>query len=128
VKVIMPQGIYEPEPITPGDVLRDEILATPGVTQETLATAMRVSRFSINQIINDRRSVTADMALRLAKALTTTPEFWLNLQQAVDLHRAKMKIGKDVEKIDVVRTRPHEMEFADIDDLISASENSRSNR
>jgi addiction module HigA family antidote len=110
--------VNEPAPISPGDVLRDNILALPGVTQETLATAMSVSRFSINQIINGRRSVTAEMALRLAKALSTSPEFWLNLQMEADLHRARQKLQGEVENVRVVRARP-QTSFSTIEDLLS---------
>lgn len=94
-------------PVSPGDVLRKKILGLEvdgkKITQELLADAMRVSRFSINQIINGRRSVTAEMALRLAKALGTTPEFWLNLQREVDLHESRTKLKEKLERIEVLR-------------------------
>src|SRR3989442_686318 len=67
-------------PCTPGDVLRERILSDRRITQDQLAKAMRVSRFSINQLVNGRRSVTAEMAFRLSRATSTTPEFWLDLQ------------------------------------------------
>lgn len=79
-------------PPHPGDVLR-RLLADRRITQDRLAEAMRVSRYSVNQLINGRRAVTAEMALRLAKALSTSPEFWLNLQRGVDLHDARRRIG-----------------------------------
>jgi addiction module HigA family antidote len=113
--------VPEPAPISPGEVLRDEILALPGVTQETLAAAMSVSRFTINQIVNERRSVTAEMALRLSKALSTTPEFWLNLQMAVDLYRARMKLRTEVEDIRIVRVRPDTAAFSTVEELLSRS-------
>jgi addiction module HigA family antidote len=90
-------------PIAPGEVLRKHIVAKLGITQEQLAAAMRVSRFSINQIINGRRSITAEMALRLARVTSTTANFWLNLQRDVDLHQAMLKNSAEVSKLTVVR-------------------------
>jgi antitoxin HigA-1 len=90
-------------PISPGHVLRTRILRDVNITQEDLAEAIGVSRFSINQIMNGRRAVTAEMALRLAYVTSTTPEFWLNLQRDVDLYNAQLKIGAELKKLRVVR-------------------------
>jgi antitoxin HigA-1 len=105
----MRPGKFVPAPpLSPGDLLRKRILGTDmegvKVTQEKLAKAMRVSRFSINQIINGRRSVTAEMALRLAHVLGTTPELWLNLQRDVDLYEAKAKLGKELVQLKNLRS------------------------
>lgn len=75
-------------PAAPGDVLR-EALENREITQDELAAAMRVSRYSVNQLVNERRTVTPMMALRLSKALGTTPNFWLNIQQELDLFKAR---------------------------------------
>ena len=85
--------------VSPGSVLRIEIEESLGISQEQLAAAMGVSRLTINEIVNEKRTVTAEMALKLSKALGTDPEFWLNLQQRMDLGRARAKLGemKDVE-------------------------------
>lgn len=88
-------------PISPGDVLRDTFLVD--LTQDQLAQAMRVSRFSINQIVNGRRSVTAEMALRLSKVFGTTHDFWLNLQQAVDIYEARLKLKDELSNLKVLR-------------------------
>jgi addiction module HigA family antidote len=93
---------YEPAPVSPGDVLRENIIAK-GITQEDLAEALDVSRVTVNQIVNDRRAVTADMALRLARVLSTTPDFWLNLQQDVDIYRARRRAGDAISKLPVLR-------------------------
>ena len=90
-------------PPTPGEVLRDRILSVGGITQERLAKAMRVSRLSVSQIVNGHRAVTAEMALRLAKATSTTPMFWLDLQRGVDLHDARRRLQRDLRAIRVVR-------------------------
>lgn len=74
---------------------------------------MRVSRFSVNQLVNNRRTVTAEMALRLAKATSTSPEFWLNLQRNFELFEARLKLESDLKEVQVVRAprRPEEMFF-----------------
>jgi addiction module HigA family antidote len=86
-------------PITPGEVLRERVLIPLGITQEHLAEALQVSRFSVNQIVNGRRAVTADMALRIARVTDTSPEFWLNLQRDVDIYEARRAIGPVVLKL-----------------------------
>ena len=95
----------EAPPISPGDVLKRRILKND-ITQDKLALAMHVSRISINQIVNGRRSITAEMALRLARVTSTTPSFWLNLQRDVDLYEAKQKLGKDIERLNILRNPP----------------------
>jgi addiction module HigA family antidote len=70
-----------------------------GVTQDELATAIGVSRFSVNEIINGRRKVTATMALRLSRATKSTPDFWLNLQRAVNVAQARAKLGDQLANI-----------------------------
>lgn len=106
--------LHEPPRIS--EVLRTHFLTIEGVTQDRLAQAMGVSRHSINELMNDRRSITAPMALRLGRVLGTDPEFWLNLQQARDLFEARRDLGEElgdltilrasVTEADVVRTRP----------------------
>lgn len=88
-------------PIFPGDVLRERFLVD--VTQDQLAQAMRVSRFSVNQIVNGRRSITAEMALRLSKVTSTSHEFWLNLQRAVDIYEARLKLKDELATLQIVR-------------------------
>ena len=73
---------------TPGEILREEFLIPLGMTQRLLADHLGHDVKVINRIVNGRSSVTAEMALKLAATFRTTPEFWLNAQKAVDLHRA----------------------------------------
>jgi addiction module HigA family antidote len=75
-------------PTHPGAILREDILPDAGLSQTELADMLGVSRRTINEIVNERRPVTTDMALRLARFFNTTPEFWLNMQQAVDVWEA----------------------------------------
>jgi len=85
-------------PTHPGILIRD-IVEEIGVTQVELAKRLRISLQRLNTIVNGKRGVTADTALRLSKVLGTTPELWLSLQMAVDLwetrkiaHLSKLKV------------------------------------
>lgn len=69
----------------PGAVLREEFLVPLDLSAHALALALRVPATRIGEIVNERRGITADTALRLARYFGTTPEFWLNLQMAHDL-------------------------------------------
>lgn len=80
------------KPTTPGEILREEFLVPLGMTQVQLAARLGIPLQRINTIIVGRRAVTAETALLLAKALKTTPEFWMNLQTAVDLWEARQKL------------------------------------
>ena len=94
----------EAEPIAPGDVLRTNVLGGPNrITQDQLAQALGVSRHSINELVNGKRGVTADMALRLARVLSSDPDFWLNLQRDMDLYRARRKAGAEINSLPVLR-------------------------
>ena len=97
-------GSEQPFVVSPGSVLRIEIEQSLGISQDQLASALGVSRLTVNEIVNEKRNVTADMALKLAKALGTDPEFWLNLQQGVDLARARERCG-DLPGVEVLRER-----------------------
>ncbi len=76
------------KPTTPGEILREEFLIPLGMTQRQLADHLGYDVKAVNRIVNGRSAVTAEMALKLAASFRTTPEFWLNAQKAVDLHRA----------------------------------------
>ena len=75
-------------PTSPGELLREEFLQPLAMTQKQLADHIGCDVKVINRIVNGRTSVTAEMALKLGAALRTSPEFWLNAQKAIDLHRA----------------------------------------
>src|SRR5436190_1824046 len=86
-------------PTHPGELLRDEIMPAAKLTQEKLANLLGVSRRTVNEIVTEKRSVSADMAHRLARLFNTTPEFWLGLQQDVDLQKAHQSAGRNYQKI-----------------------------
>jgi len=78
---------------------------------------MGVSRFRINEVINGKRAVTAETALLLAAALDTTPEFWLNLQRAVDLYEGRLQIASDLGRVKpLVQRKPAREIFFDFPD------------
>ncbi len=77
-----------PEPIHPGEHLA-EFLDELGITQYRLAKTVGVPQVRISEVVHGRRSITADTALRIGRALGTTPEFWLNLQRMYDLDHAR---------------------------------------
>src|SRR5580700_5911656 len=74
-------------PTPPGEMLLEEFIRPLGMTQAELADRIGVSYVRLNEIVNGRRGITPSTALRLAKALGTTPQFWLNGQLALDLYR-----------------------------------------
>ena len=87
------------KPTHPGEMLREDFLPDYGLTVSSLAAAIGVSRQSINEILRERRSVSPEMALRLARLFGNSPEFWLNAQRAVDLWEATQVIESDVARI-----------------------------
>ena len=81
--------------IHPGEILREEFMKPLNISQNTLAIAIRVPATRIGEIINEKRGITADTALRLGVFFNTTSEFWMNLQSNYDLQTAL--IGKEAE-------------------------------
>jgi len=80
-------------PVHPGEILAEEFMRPLGVSQYRLAKETEVSPRRINEIVQGRRAVTADTALRLAKFFGTSEMFWLNLQARYDLDVQRAKIG-----------------------------------
>ena len=85
-------------PIHPGEILREEFLIPLAITAHALALALKVPASRINDIVLERRAITPDTALRLARYFGTTPGFWLNLQTAYDLRVAKQQSLPAIER------------------------------
>lgn len=85
-------------PIHPGEVLLEEFLKPMGLSQNQLALAMRVPARRINEIVQGKRRITPDTALRLARFFNTSPQFWLGLQMDYDLDVAIDKQGEAIER------------------------------
>ncbi|MDJ0617077.1 MAG: HigA family addiction module antitoxin [Calothrix sp. MO_192.B10] len=77
--------ISKRKPTHPGGLLKRQYLEPLGITITEFAQAIDVSRKTVSEIVNEKCSITPNMALRLATAFDTTPQFWLNLQQRYDL-------------------------------------------
>ena len=80
-------------PISPGEILQEEFLRPLGISQYRLAKALTVPPRRINEIVQGKRAVTADTALRLARHFGTSERFWLNLQARHDLEIEKDRLG-----------------------------------
>lgn len=86
---------YKRKPTSPGEILLEEFLKPLAITQKDLAVHLGCDYKVINRIVNEKAVLTPEMALRLACAFETNPEFWLNAQNALDL----WKINKKKQKI-----------------------------
>lgn len=80
------------KPTHPGAMLREDFIPDYGLTVAGLAEALGVSRQSVNELLRERRAVSPEMALRLARLFGNSPEFWLNAQRAIDLWVAGQSI------------------------------------
>ena len=92
-------------PVHPGEVLFEEFLKPMGLSQSRLALDIGVHPRRINEIVLEKRSVTADTALRLARYFGTSPQFWLGLQDDFDLDIAADTLGPKLERDVKVYTR-----------------------
>jgi len=90
-------------PTHPGEMLREDFLPDYGLTVSGLASALGVSRQSINELMRGRRALSPAMALRLSRLFGNTAEFWLNAQRTVDLWDAAQAIKTEVEHIKPLR-------------------------
>ena len=88
-------------PVHPGEVIAD-VLDDLEMTQTSFAQMLGVSRRTINQIIQGRRPITVDMAIRIGKTLGNGPQLWLNLQQKVDLWDAMQQHQEEYEKLPTI--------------------------
>lgn len=86
------------EPIKPGEILLQEFLTPLGISQRKLARDLDVPVGRISDIIQGRRAITPDTALRLAVYFSMTPEFWMNLQSHYDLKLAKQNLLPKIER------------------------------
>jgi antitoxin HigA-1 len=82
-----PEGARMP-PLHPGEMLREEFMKPLGLSANALAIALRVPVTRISEIVRERRGITADTALRLARYFNVTPGFWMRLQMDFDLESA----------------------------------------
>jgi antitoxin HigA-1 len=85
-------------PVHPGEVISD-VLEDIGISQTSFAEVLGVSRRTVNEIVQGRRPITVDMAIRIGKALGNGPQLWLNLQQKVDIWDAIQTHREDYDRV-----------------------------
>lgn len=90
-------------PIHPGEQLREEFMKPMSLSAYRLAKDIDVPISRIQAIVDERRTITGDTALRLARYFGTTPEFWLNMQRDYELERAEIDVGAEIMR----KVRPH---------------------
>jgi addiction module HigA family antidote len=86
--------------IHPGEVLLEEFLKPLDISQNKLARAMGVPPRRINEIVHGKRAVTADTAIRLARALGTSEQFWMGMQADYDLEEARKAAQNELKKVE----------------------------
>jgi addiction module HigA family antidote len=90
-------------PIHPGEILREEFMLPLGLSSNALAQQLFTPTTRINEIVRERRGITADTALRLSRYFGTTPQFWINLQASYDLKMAEL--SADITVLDRIQAR-----------------------
>lgn len=85
-------------PIHPGEILREEYLEPLGMTANALSIHLRIPSPRINDIVREKRGITTDTALRLARYFNTTAQYWLNLQTSYELKLAESEVGNQIKQ------------------------------
>ncbi len=85
------------EPIHAGEILLEEFMIPFGISQNSLAKSLKVTPRRINEIVNKKRAITADTALRLSKFFGNSAEFWMNLQNRYELEMARDKLATKID-------------------------------
>ena len=93
-------------PIHPGEILLEDFMKPLGLTQYRLARDLRVTPIRISQLVNGKRSISVDTALRLARYFGTSAAVWLRLQVRYDLEVAEQGLGKRIKREVIVRSQP----------------------
>jgi addiction module HigA family antidote len=97
------------KPVHPGEILREEFMAPLELSMNKMAMALRVPVTRIADIVNERRGITADTALRFARYFKNSPAFWMNLQTRYDLEMAEdeiaAKIARDLQPLESIAAR-----------------------
>lgn len=94
-------------PPHPGELLKEECLVPLGLSVTEAARGLGVSRKTLSAIVNGRQGISAEVAIRLAKAFDTSAEFWLGMQQSYDVWQAKE--GADLSEVSVLKDRATEL-------------------
>lgn len=96
----MPKKTSRMPSVHPGEILREDLMEPLGLTISGLARDLKITTNRMSEIVNGRRAINADAALRLSRYFGSTPEFWINLQAAYDLrvtiHTSASRIEREV--------------------------------
>ncbi|MCI0356151.1 MAG: HigA family addiction module antitoxin [Acidobacteria bacterium] len=103
-RITTKKGVPPAWSIHPGEILREEFLKPLDLSVYALARKLRVPAPRINDIVLEKRGITADTALRLARFFGTSDLFWMNLQSSYEVRRAKAQLGKDLRRIEPRKT------------------------
>jgi len=87
------------QPTHPGKILREDFLLPSGLSQTELAEMLQITFRRVNEILNEKRGISPEMAVRLARFFGTSEELWLNLQDQYDLYKVKEKKQAELGKI-----------------------------
>jgi len=87
------------KPTHPGAIIREDIMPELNLNQTEMAQRLGVSRLTVSELVHEKRAISTDMALRLSRLFDTTPESWLNMQQAVDLWELEQEKSAEYKKI-----------------------------
>ncbi len=100
MSIMRPEGgwVITRPPVHPGEMLREEFLKPLGISIDGLALELHVPVTRISQIVNERRGITADTALRLAQHFGTSADFWMNLQKDYELLLTRKKSLRTIER------------------------------
>lgn len=86
-------------PVHPGEILREEFMVPMGLSSNALARALGVTPARVNEIVRERRGISADTALRLARFFGTDVQSWMNLQSSYDVECARREAGEIIARI-----------------------------
>jgi addiction module HigA family antidote len=86
-------------PTHPGEMIREDFMPDFNLNATSMASALGVSRQTINELLREHRAITPVMALRLSRLFGNSPEFWLNAQHALDLWDSEQRFGKELSQI-----------------------------
>ena len=82
-------------PTHPGEILREDVLPALGITQAVFASHLGVSRLTVSEVLHEKRGISAEMAVRIARVIGGTPQSWLHMQEAVDIWEVEQKFEKN---------------------------------
>ena len=100
------------EALHPGAILRTKFMAQHGLSASGLAIRLHVPAPRVNDIVRERRGISPDSALRLARFFNTTPQYWMDLQTAYDLKVAEAQAGEQIRREIVIAAAPVVREVA----------------